>query len=43
MTKKKPLALIIMDGWGDNPIKDFNAVSAAKTPKIGRASCRERV
>ena len=34
MTKKKPLALIIMDGWGDNPIKDFNAVSAAKTPNL---------
>ena len=23
-----------MDGWGDNPIKDFNAVSAAKTPNL---------
>ena len=34
MTKKKPLALIIMDGWGDNPIKDFNAVAAAKTPNL---------
>ncbi|MGN0915364.1 MAG: 2,3-bisphosphoglycerate-independent phosphoglycerate mutase [Succinivibrio sp.] len=32
--KKKPLALIIMDGWGDNPVKEFNAVSAGKTPVL---------
>ena len=30
MANKKPLALIIMDGWGDNPVKEFNAVKAAK-------------
>ena len=34
MTKKKPLALIIMDGWGDNPVKEFNAVAAAKLPNL---------
>lgn len=34
MANKKPLALIIMDGWGNNPVKDFNAVEAAKTPVL---------
>lgn len=34
MANKKPLALIIMDGWGDNPVKEFNAVEAAKTPVL---------
>ena len=34
MANKKPFALIIMDGWGDNPVKEFNAVSAAKTPVL---------
>lgn len=34
MDKKKTFALIIMDGWGDNPEKEFNAVSAAKTPNL---------
>lgn len=34
MANKKPFALIIMDGWGDNPEKEFNAVSAAKTPVL---------
>ena len=23
-----------MDGWGDNPVKEFNAVEAAKTPNL---------
>ena len=31
---KKPLALIIMDGWGYNPVKEFNAVANAKTPNL---------
>lgn len=31
---KKTLALIIMDGWGDNPVKEFNAVANAKTPVL---------
>ena len=31
---KKPLALIIMDGWGDNPVTEFNAVANAKTPVL---------
>ena len=34
MANKKPLALIIMDGRGDNPVKEFNAVEAAKTPVL---------
>lgn len=31
---KKPFALIIMDGWGYNPVKEFNAVANAKTPTL---------
>ena len=31
---KKPFALIIMDGWGYNPVKEFNAVTNAKTPNL---------
>ncbi len=34
MANKKTLALIIMDGWGDNPVKEFNAVEAGKTPVL---------
>lgn len=34
MSNKKPLALIIMDGWGDNPVKEFNAVANANTPVL---------
>ena len=34
MAQKKTLALIIMDGWGDNPVKEFNAVANAKTPVL---------
>ena len=36
MEKKKTFALIIMDGWGDNPNKEFNAVAAAKTPNLDK-------
>jgi len=32
MSKKKPVALIIRDGWGYNPDFRFNAVWHAKTP-----------
>ncbi len=31
---KKPFALIIMDGWGCNPVKEFNAVANADTPVL---------
>ncbi len=31
---KKPFALIIMDGWGDNPVREFNAVANANTPNL---------
>ena len=34
MAMKKPLALIIMDGWGDNPVTEFNAVVNGKTPVL---------
>ena len=34
MQAKKTLALIIMDGWGYNPEKQFNAVENAKTPNL---------
>ncbi len=34
MEKKKTFALIIMDGWGDNPDARFNAVKAGKTPNL---------
>ena len=33
-TAKKPLALIIMDGWGYSDKKDGNAVAAANTPNL---------
>ena len=31
---KKTFALIIMDGWGYNTVKEFNAVANAKTPVL---------
>lgn len=34
MAAKKPLALIIMDGWGDNKETQFNAVANGKTPVL---------
>ncbi|MDD2341890.1 MAG: 2,3-bisphosphoglycerate-independent phosphoglycerate mutase [Tolumonas sp.] len=33
-TAKKPLALIIMDGWGYSDKKEGNAVAAANTPNL---------
>lgn len=33
---KKPFALIIMDGWGYNTVKEFNAVANAKTPVLDK-------
>lgn len=33
---KKPLALIIMDGFGVNPEVRGNAIKAAKTPNIDK-------
>ena len=33
---KKPLALIIMDGFGTRPETDGNAIRAAKTPNLDR-------
>ena len=31
-TAKKPLVLVIMDGWGYSTKQEHNAVAAAKTP-----------
>ena len=33
---KKPLMLMILDGWGINPRTDHNAVALAKTPNLSR-------
>ena len=33
---KKPLALIILDGFGNNPSDYGNAIHAAKTPNLDR-------
>ncbi len=33
---KKPVALIIMDGFGNNPSDYGNAIKAAKTPNLDR-------
>lgn len=33
---KKPLALIIMDGYGNNPAVDGNAIAAAKKPNLDK-------
>lgn len=33
---KKPVALIIMDGFGYNPSDYGNAITAAKTPNIDK-------
>jgi len=32
----KPVMLLIMDGWGENPKKDSNSVFLGKTPNIDR-------
>ena len=32
--KHKPLLLMILDGWGKAPASPFNAVTAAKTPRL---------
>ena len=33
-TKKKPIVLCIMDGWGINENTENNAVALAKTPNV---------
>ncbi|WP_429162535.1 2,3-bisphosphoglycerate-independent phosphoglycerate mutase [Aeromonas media] len=35
-TAKKPLVLVIMDGWGYSTKQEHNAVAAAKTPNLDR-------
>ena len=40
MAQKKTLALIIMDGWGDNPVHEFNAVFNGKTPVLDSLSAQ---
>ncbi len=38
---KKPVALVILDGWGNNPNHNFNAVYSANTPHFDKlmATC----
>ncbi len=36
MTKKRPVLLLILDGYGMNSNKEGNAIAAAKTPNIDR-------
>lgn len=46
LLNKKPVTLIIMDGFGESGNKKGNAISAAKTPNLGRlfaASPRTRL
>lgn len=31
---KKPLVLMILDGWGINPCPDYNAVAQARSPRL---------
>ena len=39
-TKKRPVVLIVRDGWGVNPRKDGNSAFAARTPNIDRIRAR---
>jgi 2,3-bisphosphoglycerate-independent phosphoglycerate mutase len=33
--KKKPVLVCILDGWGENPVKDqYNACASAKSPTM---------
>jgi 2,3-bisphosphoglycerate-independent phosphoglycerate mutase len=35
LPQKKPVLVCILDGWGENPIKDqYNACHVAKTPTM---------
>ena len=34
MANRKPVVLMILDGWGYSPIEQDNAISAAKTPNL---------
>ena len=38
--KNKPVILCIMDGWGINKNKNYNAVAQAKTPNVDNLSKR---
>lgn len=42
MTKlsKRPVALMILDGWGDNPVTEGNAVKAANKPNLDALSAK---
>ena len=36
MQRPKPFVLTIMDGWGSNPSRAYNAVAMARTPNVDR-------
>ncbi|MBW2164032.1 MAG: 2,3-bisphosphoglycerate-independent phosphoglycerate mutase, partial [Deltaproteobacteria bacterium] len=36
MSKKRPVCLIIMDGWGIAPADERNALARAHTPNLNR-------
>jgi bisphosphoglycerate-independent phosphoglycerate mutase (AlkP superfamily) len=36
VTKESPLLLIVLDGWGEGPDDEWNAVFVAKTPNMDK-------
>ncbi len=40
MARKKPLSIIIMDGWGVAPANEGNALAKARTPNLDRYNCK---
>lgn len=37
--RKKPVVLVILDGWGEREAKEHNAIAAAHTPHYTRLKC----
>jgi 2,3-bisphosphoglycerate-independent phosphoglycerate mutase len=40
VTARRPVALVILDGWGNNPRKDHNAVALARRPFFDSLAAR---
>lgn len=40
MAGRKPIALIVCDGWGYNPRRDYNAIAMARTPHFDELNAR---